>query len=628
MRLAIKQLILTVTALLLFVGAASAETITVPSGGNLQAAINTAQPGDVIIVEAGATFRGPFELVAKSGDAEIVIQSSKISEIPQGRVSPALSPLMPKIVAPSFEQAIRTKPGAHHYRLEGIEVSLESATGTVYDLVRLGDSRQSQQTLASVPHHIKLDRLFVHGFTTSSAQRGISLNSSDSELTRSYISDIHWSGTDSQAVCWWNTPGRNRVVDNFLDSASENILIGGSDPFSADFIPTGDQILRNYVFKPLTYKGKGWAVKNLLELKNARQTLIEGNVFENCWTDGQQGIAILFTARNQEGSAPYSVVENVTFTNNTIKNAEGGVHFLRTDAESKGAITSNVTIANNVFEQITGSFLTLVNNPNNITVVHNTVFKSRNTANIDARAEDPKGAGLILKDNLLSEGDYGVHGSGVGEGGIALTTFFQDAVFVGNNMAGRAASIYPSGNTFLITASVGFINVAGGDYRLSTLSPLKGKATDGKDAGADIDQLLAAQSGTVTGPVPNPPPSPTPTPTPTATPTPVPSPTPLPSPSPSPTPLPSPCAMTVSGPLSLPSWGMGTASVTLQNMTGAVEVKATTSSGQVTVNPWWPIQVSGRSAVIQFQVGVKKKGGTITFSSLCGSKSLVVNVKG
>ena len=50
------------------------------------------------------------------------------------------------------------------------------------------------------------------------------------------------------------------------------------------------------------HPGDSWLVKNLFELKNARNVLVERNVFENNWANGQAGYAILFTPRNQEGT--------------------------------------------------------------------------------------------------------------------------------------------------------------------------------------------------------------------------------------------------------------------------------------------------------------------------------------
>src|SRR5687768_6223774 len=112
--------------------------IKVNAGGNLRGAVNTALPGDVITVEAGATFIGPLEPANKEGSAEIVIQSSRVSELPAGRVNPAHSSLMPKIVASHADQAIRPKPSAHHYRFDGIEIIPDPAASVIYELVKLG----------------------------------------------------------------------------------------------------------------------------------------------------------------------------------------------------------------------------------------------------------------------------------------------------------------------------------------------------------------------------------------------------------------------------------------------------------------------------------------------------------
>ena len=50
---------------------------------------------------------------------------------------------------------------------------------------------------------------------------------------------------------------------------------------------------------------QAWTVKNLVEFKNAQNVLVEGNTIENNWAAGQQGYSILFTPRNQSGTAPW-----------------------------------------------------------------------------------------------------------------------------------------------------------------------------------------------------------------------------------------------------------------------------------------------------------------------------------
>ena len=57
----------------------AAATRYVSAGGDLQAALNEANPGDTIVLGAGATFTGPFVLLDK-GDAtaEILMRTSTV----------------------------------------------------------------------------------------------------------------------------------------------------------------------------------------------------------------------------------------------------------------------------------------------------------------------------------------------------------------------------------------------------------------------------------------------------------------------------------------------------------------------------------------------------------------------
>jgi hypothetical protein len=62
---------------------------------------------------------------------------------------------------------------------------------------------------------------------------------------------------------------------------------------------------------------------------------------------------------------------------------------------------------------------------------------------------------------------------------------------------GWTAAMMPQGNGNAYPVSlvnVGYTNVAGGDYSLSSISPYKGAASDGKDIGVDWNQFNAANS--------------------------------------------------------------------------------------------------------------------------------------
>src|SRR5215510_7437059 len=56
--------------------APTGQTITVNAGGNLQNALNQAQPGDLIQLPAGATFTGKCVLPNKTGADWMIIRSS------------------------------------------------------------------------------------------------------------------------------------------------------------------------------------------------------------------------------------------------------------------------------------------------------------------------------------------------------------------------------------------------------------------------------------------------------------------------------------------------------------------------------------------------------------------------
>src|SRR5262245_21909575 len=104
------------------------RSIEVKAGGDLQAALNHAKPGDAITLEAGASFTGNFTLPRKSGSGQsewIVVRSSTADSNlppPGTRITPSYSNVLPKIVSPNSEPAIKASSGAHHYRFIGLEI--------------------------------------------------------------------------------------------------------------------------------------------------------------------------------------------------------------------------------------------------------------------------------------------------------------------------------------------------------------------------------------------------------------------------------------------------------------------------------------------------------------------------
>ncbi|HEX8707365.1 MAG TPA: hypothetical protein VF723_03810, partial [Pyrinomonadaceae bacterium] len=189
--------------------AATGRSITVKAGDDFQKALNAARAGDTILLEAGATFRGSFILPFKRGsgtdsDWITIRTSAPDSSLPgaDARVSPAHAALLPKLVSPGQGRAaLRTEAGAHHYRLIGLEFAPADDSAFVYDLLALGDGSEKQNSLDQVPHHLIIDRCFIHAHPKQSLKRGIALNSSHTFIINSYLSGFKQLGEDSQAIC-------------------------------------------------------------------------------------------------------------------------------------------------------------------------------------------------------------------------------------------------------------------------------------------------------------------------------------------------------------------------------------------------------------------------------------------
>ena len=101
-----------------------AATIYVPSGGNLQAALNQARPGDTVLLEPGATFVGNFILPAHGGTSYVTVRSAASNDLlPRAgqRMSPAFAPYLPKIKSSNTIQSMATAPGAGYWRLLFLE---------------------------------------------------------------------------------------------------------------------------------------------------------------------------------------------------------------------------------------------------------------------------------------------------------------------------------------------------------------------------------------------------------------------------------------------------------------------------------------------------------------------------
>ncbi len=250
----------TTAALFLSPPRALAATISVPAGGDLQAALNAARPGDTILLAAGATYIGNFTLPVHGGTTYVTIRTGGNDSVlppPGARITPAHAPYLAKLRSPGstptpWVPALSTAPGAAYWRVMLVEFRANHKGDS--DIVQLGDGSSAQNSLSLVPHHLIMDRVYIHGDRLDGQKRGISLNSGDTTITNCYISDIKSVLQDSQAIAGANGPGPYRLENNYLEAAGQMFQIGGDDPKIPGLVPADLTFRRNVLTRPVSWR--------------------------------------------------------------------------------------------------------------------------------------------------------------------------------------------------------------------------------------------------------------------------------------------------------------------------------------------------------------------------------------
>ena len=491
-------------------------TVRVPSGGDLQGALDRAAPGDVILLAAGGSYTGNFVLRAKptATNSTWITIRTETTLPPEGtRVTPTTAASFAKIRTPNADPVLRTEPSAGYYRITGVEIAPAAGATLTYSLVTLGDAGPAQNTLASVPHHLIIDRSYIHSSSTYNLRRCVAANSAWTAVVDSWLSDCHSNDGDSQAIWGSNGPGPFTIVNNYLEGAGENVMFGGSDSRAPALMPSDITIRRNYLNKPASWSGV-WVVKNLFELKVGLRVLFEANVLEGSWLSGQTGFAIVFKSSNQEGTAPWTQTADVTVRYNRMARTAAGISVIGTvSGDNVTNSTARVLFDQNLIDPVGSPTLGGVGRlytsgsltpPRDVVFRHNTGFGT-NAAFIFVEGQH---SGFVFVDNVVNgHPEYQWNFSsaeGRGIGVDALNFHAPGWKVAGNIFIAAGTGTRPANNFFPATmAEVGFVDAGGpigtsftpGNYRLTASSPYKGKATDGTDPGVDYDRLNAALVG-------------------------------------------------------------------------------------------------------------------------------------
>ena len=429
---------------------------------------------------------------------------------------------------------------ANHYRFIGLEITRAVPNLHMRNLVQ-------PEKPEDTADHLIFDRLWLHGTAQDETKGGIHLSgTTDIGIVDSFFTDfhciaVHGTCQDSQAINGGggdHPGGPYKIVNNFLEASGESIMFGGAPGTTT---PADIEIRHNHLFKPILWKpsqpgfvgaadGSPFIVKNCLELKNAQRVLFEGNVLENTWGGfTQAGFAIVLTPTNQGGQCPECRVTDITLRYNTISHAGGAMDIANVTGKAQAPSSGGerYSIHDLVFDDIDnltykgfGSLALIISVApplNSVRLDHITAFPPRVLMTILNTSDKLKN--FSFTNSIVTVGNAGVFGAGGGPANCTqgartpaaiLNSCFAGLVFKNNLIIG-GPGMWPSGNREVGDPSAAgfrdFRDGRGGDYRLCPKghgvagckkpSPALGAATNGRDAGADMEAVKRATDGVI-----------------------------------------------------------------------------------------------------------------------------------
>ena len=395
-------------------------TIRVRAGGDVQKAIDEAQPGQTIALDPAGSWLTAV-LKPKSGGGPIRITTENAGG--SGRVTAADADGFARFGGQTGP-GLTTEPKAGNYILDHLRFVPAASAPIELMKLSLGD----ETDVLDLSHDITLDRIYMEGHPTRGQKRGIAANCVNFTIKRSmlvgFVAPTSVT-TDAQAIAIWNAPGPFLIEDCYLEGSGENILVGGSDPKIVNLVPSDGVIRQCYMFKPPEWKTVfPGSVKNLLEFKNAQRWTVEQCRFENVWTAGQAGRAILFTVRNQGGNAPWSTVQDVVFRRNHVLGVEQDAFLILAIDDTTGRASvraRNIQLIGNVIQAKSGI---LFNRGLDGFVCDHNLFLLETWGRF--MSFNPTGQifnGFVCRNTIAASGQYGIHSADAGLGKSALDKY-------------------------------------------------------------------------------------------------------------------------------------------------------------------------------------------------------------
>lgn len=379
--------------------------IHVPSGANLQAAIDLAQAGDELLLEPGGLYVAEHRL-RNRGDQGWVRIATDLPSVPAGQRL-ELGHNLAKVTCRGTNcAAFRWDAGADGWELSLLEVTTEER--------HVNSPLVAHQT-ADTPQRILIDRVWSHPQTYVS--RCALLNAEHVTIRYSQFTDCVNPGQQTQAVASWNHNGIWHVHDNYLEFAAMCTMFGGAAR-PAGVRPADVTIERNWCHVPPQFQGVYHSVANF-EVKDVIRLHVRANVFDGgAW-------AFLLKSSSQQGVARMPVgTEDVTVEYNVLRNAGNCINLLRQQSGGPTLPMARVEFRHNICEQIgpdsqgwtgyTGQLFQILQGGADDLVVRNNTFDTRGNTFINGLNPAPGLVpGFVYEENVVNRATrYGMHTTG------------------------------------------------------------------------------------------------------------------------------------------------------------------------------------------------------------------------
>ncbi len=445
-------------------------TVNVPVGG-LQQAISNAKGNAVLCLTPGSVHTGRFIFPARAStdtSGWIVLRTDPSAQLPSGRMTPTLAAPLAKIITPNTLAAMEFSSRSARVMVMGVEITSDSklTTGPT-NLIII--SSLNEKLASDLPSDIVFDRTYVHGWPTQHFRRAWFASGKGLTFTRNWCEEIHMYNADSQCILFATTPGPALVEDNHLSAASENIMFGGADPTVPGTRNSDITVRRNHIYKPDSWMGKQWNIKNLIESKNSQRVLIEENVFSGNWYDNPGGApghaAVVLKSTNQNGSCPGCSTSDWTVRRNKFERI-GVLASIAGRADSSSGFFTFATnerflFSENWSDMVSVPPYTNQNRPNIIFTAENyDVTLDRNSIagaqalesgmlfDLSGNIKVPV-VNLKFTNNVIPKGKYGVGASSLGEGLPAWKAgALGNSTWTNNAIIGSSGATYPVGTTW------------------------------------------------------------------------------------------------------------------------------------------------------------------------------------